>query len=239
MTVSALRTLIIVPAFNESAAIGSVIESLAVTDSRWDILVVNDCSTDETSALARTTGKATVIDLCCNLGIGGAVQTGLKFAYDNGYKQAIQFDGDGQHRAGEIAPLLDALCRNEADVTVGSRFLDESRAEFRSTRGRRIGIRLLSGFVRLLTGAKIADITSGFRAFNGRAIALLAEEYPVDYPEPEVVVILAKYGLKVKEIPVVMSERAGGISSISGIKSVYYMIKVMLALVVMFARRRG
>jgi glycosyltransferase involved in cell wall biosynthesis len=232
------RTLIIVPAFNESSSIVSVLESLAVTNPLWDIVVINDRSSDNTGDLARSTGKARVIDLSCNLGIGAAVQTGFKIAHEYFYDFAVQFDGDGQHKAGEICLLIDSLKRNEADVVIGSRFCKRSDS-FRSTWARRIGINLLSLLTYLLTGKKISDITSGFRAYNREAIGLLSEEYPSDYPEPEAIVLLSKHGIRIKEIAVTMQERQGGKSSIMGIKIVWYMIKVMPAIIIAGMRGTG
>jgi glycosyltransferase involved in cell wall biosynthesis len=239
ITVSpAPRTLIIVPAFNESAAISAVIDSLAAANPLWDVAVINDASSDATGALARSTGKARVVDLCCNLGIGGAVQTGFKLAFSGNYDFAVQFDGDGQHKAEEIAPLLDSLCRDDADVAIGSRFCGPPDF-FRSTAGRRMGIRLLSLLAYCITGKRVLDITSGFRAYNRKAIKLLAKEYPSDYPEPEAIVVLGKQGLRIKEIAVAMRERQGGKSSIAGIKTAYYMIKVMLAMVIAGMRSKN
>jgi glycosyltransferase involved in cell wall biosynthesis len=235
---SASRTLIIVPAFNESDAIVSVVDSLAATDASWDIIVINDRSTDTTGLLARSCGKARVIDLCCNLGIGGAVQTGFKIARDLRYDFAVQFDGDGQHKAEEIPRLLKPIEQEEADVVIGSRFYGQSDS-FKSTRGRRIGINLLSTLTYLITGKKILDITSGFRAYNREAIGLLAEEYPTDFPEPEAIVLLAKHGMHIREIPVRMRERQGGKSSISGIKTAWYMIKVIPAIIIAGMRGKG
>jgi glycosyltransferase involved in cell wall biosynthesis len=161
------------------------------------------------------------------LGIGGAVQTGFKYADRHGYEAAIQFDADGQHLAGEIAKLLQPLVAGEADVVLGSRFL--GLKSFRSTFARRIGIAMFSFVNSLLVGQPISDNTSGFRAYNRRAIGFLARHYPIDYPEPEAVVLLKRNGFSLKEVPVAMQARQGGISSIHGLGSGYYMIKVMLA----------
>ena len=235
---SASRTLIIVPAFNESNAIVSVVDSLAATDASWDIVVINDRSSDDTGSRARSTGKARVIDLCCNLGIGGAVQTGFKIARDLRYDFAVQFDGDGQHKAEEIPRLLEPLEREQTDVVIGSRFCGQSDS-FKSTRGRRIGINLLGGLIFTITGKRISDCTSGFRAYNKQAISVLAREYPTDYPEPEAIVLLSKHGMRIQEIAVGMQKRRGGKSSISGIKAAWYMIKVMPAIVIAGLRQRS
>jgi glycosyltransferase involved in cell wall biosynthesis len=232
------RTLIIVPAFNESASIVSVVGSIALVNPLWDIVVINDRSSDDTGSRARSTGKARVIDLCCNLGIGGAVQTGFKIARDLRYDFAVQFDGDGQHKAEEIPRLLKPLERGETDVIIGSRFCGQSDS-FKSTRGRRIGINLLGMLIFVITGKRISDCTSGFRAYNKEAISVLAREYPSDYPEPEAIVLLSKHGMRIQEIAVGMQKRQAGKSSISGIKAVWYMIKVMPAIVIAGMRRRN
>jgi glycosyltransferase involved in cell wall biosynthesis len=220
------RVLAIVPAYNEQEAIAATIRSLRQVPG-LDVLVVNDGSLDATSAVARGTGEAVVVDLPCNLGIGGAVQTGFKYADRHGYEAAIQFDADGQHLAGEIDTLLQPLRSGEADVVLGSRFLGVK--SFRSTFARRVGIAMFSFVNSWLVGQPISDNTSGFRAYNRRAIGFLARHYPMDYPEPEAVVLLKRNGFALKEVPVAMQARQGGTSSIHGFGSGYYMVKVMLA----------
>lgn len=220
--------LVIVPAYNEEKNIGRVIEDLKSVALDLDILIVNDGSPDNTSAVARSTGKAMVVDLPKNLGIGGAVQTGFKYASRNGYRIAIQFDGDGQHIAGEIHKLLGALENRGANMAIGSRFLQKHEG-FRSTFVRRIGIRLFMVINSLLIGQRITDNTSGFRAYDRKTIDFLARYYPVDYPEPEAVILLGRNGFRIEEEFTRMQERQEGGSSISGIKGVYYMVKVMLA----------
>jgi glycosyltransferase involved in cell wall biosynthesis len=228
--------LVIVPAYNEEKAIGLVIVDLRSLDLPLDILVVNDGSADATSSQARATGKALVVDLPKNLGIGGAVQTGFKYAARHGYRIAIQFDGDGQHLAAEIPKLLQPLKEEAASMVIGSRFL-KTQAGYRSTFARRIGIRLFQTVNSLLIGQRVTDNTSGFRAYDRRAIEFLARHYPVDYPEPEAVILLGKNGFRIAEVMTLMRERQGGGSSIAGLTGVYYMVKVLLAILMTALRK--
>lgn len=228
--------LVIVPAYNEAKVISRVIEDLRSVDIPLDILVVNDGSADATSAQARATGKAQVVDLPKNLGIGGAVQTGFKYAARNGYRIAIQFDGDGQHLAAEVPKLLARLGQGDVNMVIGSRFL-EKHAGYRSTFVRRLGIRVFEALNSLLIGQRITDNTSGFRAYDQSAIHILARHYPVDYPEPEAVILLGRNGFRIAEVFTQMRERQEGGSSIAGLKGGYYMIKVILA-VMMTALRK-
>lgn len=223
------KVLIIVPAFNEAENIREVILRLESVNKEWDVLVINDCSTDNTSAIARNTGHATVLDLPINLGIGGCVQTGFRYARKYGYDYALQFDGDGQHSAEEIGKLLSIVMNDEADAAIGSRFRQRHDG-FKSSFFRRIGIRLFEWFSYLLIRQRITDHTSGFRAYNRKVLNLLADHYPTDYPEPEVVILLGKNGFRIKETFTQMHERKGGVSSIPLTKGPYYMIKVMLAM---------
>jgi len=229
------ETLIIVPAYNEERNIAAVIADLRSVEVALDIVVVNDGSTDGTSRVARRTGQAQVVDLPKNLGIGGAVQTGFKYAVRNGYETAIQFDADGQHLAAEIPKLLEAL-RGDASIVIGSRFLQQ-RAGFRSTFVRRIGIRLFQTVNSMLIGQRVTDNTSGFRAYDRSAIEFLARHYPVDYPEPEAVILLGRNGFGIAEVHTRMAERQGGGSSIAGLTSLYYMIKVLLAILMTALRK--
>jgi glycosyltransferase involved in cell wall biosynthesis len=231
-----MKTLIIIPAYNEEENIRRTIDSL--DDIQADILVVNDCSTDQTVKLAQETGKVEIVDLSCNLGIGGAVQTGFIYARENEYDCAVQFDGDGQHIAGEIPKLISFIERGQADVVIGSRFCEKHEG-FRSTASRRLGIRFFQWINHLITGQKITDCTSGFRAYNRLAITLLAKNYPSDFPEPEAVTILGRNGFRIREVYVEMQERQGGISSIGGLKSVYYMIKVSLSILLTWLRPKN
>ena len=228
--------LVIVPAFNEEKNIVGVIENLRGLDLKPDVLVVNDGSIDMTGPIAKKTEKALVVDLPKNLGIGGAVQTGFKYAARNGYRTAVQFDADGQHLAGEIPKLLDRLDHDGVNMVVGSRFMEKHEG-FRSTFVRRIGIRIFQVLNSILIGQKITDNTSGFRAYDQKAIHFLALYYPVDYPEPEAVILLGRNHFKIFEVPTEMQERKEGGSSITGLKGLYYMIKVILA-VLMTALRK-
>ena len=228
--------LAIVPAYNEEQSIGKVLEDLKGLPISLDILVVNDGSTDRTSSIARATGWARVIDLPKNLGIGGAVQTGFKYAANNGYDSAIQFDGDGQHLAAEIPKLLQALQDQGVSMVIGSRFLEE-QSGYRSTMTRRIGIHLFQAVNSLLIGQRVTDNTSGFRAYDRRAIEFLARHYPIDYPEPEAVILLGRNNFRIAEVFTVMRERQGGGSSIAGITGGYYMIKVLLAILMTAIRK--
>jgi hypothetical protein len=220
--------LVVVPAYNEMQNIGQVITDLKTIDLNPDILVVNDGSQDRTYDAAKATRQALVVNLPNNLGIGGAVQTGFKWAARNGYPIAVQFDGDGQHIAAEIPKLLNALQEHNAGMVIGSRFI-EKHSGYRSTFIRRLGIRIFMTVNSLLIGQTITDNTSGFRAYDRRTIEFLARHYPVDYPEPEAVILLGKNGFSIAEVSTRMRERQSGGSSIHGFLSLYYMVKVLLA----------
>lgn len=172
-----------------------------------------------------------------NLGIGGAVQTGYKYAYQNGYDIAIQFDGDGQHDINSVTDLIAPIINGEADFTVGSRFVENSKSEFKSSAARRMGIKLISFFIKLATGKVIRDTTSGYRAANKKIISDFANVYPIEYPEPITNAELLKKGYRVKEVPVLMHERSGGTSSIHSWKNVYYMVNILLSIIVVGLRR--
>jgi glycosyltransferase involved in cell wall biosynthesis len=227
-----VRIAVIIPAFNEAASIAETIADAASLALDQELVVVNDGSRDATSSIARATGRATVLDLPVNLGIGGAVQTGFRYAARAGHDIVVQFDGDGQHVAAEIERLIAPIRAQQADVVIGSRFVERgsSPGAFRSTRSRRLGIRLLALANWLLAGRWVRDSTSGFRAYNREAVAFLADRYPADYPEPEALVLLGRNGFRLVEVPVVMRERQGGRSSIAGLRSAHYMIKVLLAM---------
>jgi glycosyltransferase involved in cell wall biosynthesis len=231
---AALRRVAIVPARNEEACVGSVVTEIRAFDPDMEIVVVDDGSGDRTAAVARAAG-ARVVRLPFNLGIGGAVQTGFRYALEHGFQLAVRLDGDGQHDPQELAALLEPVLAGRADIAVGSRF---SGAEaYRSTFARRIGIRLLARLVSLLVRQRVTDTTSGFQAVNRRGIALFAADYPHDYPEVEAVVMVHRHRLRLEEVPVRMRERAGGRSSIRAGHSIYYMLKVSLALFVGLGRR--
>ena len=230
-----MKHLIIIPAYNESKNICEVINSLDGLGRDFEILVVNYGSKDDTVTHARTTGRAVVVDLACNLGIGGAVQTGFIYAARHGFEVVIKFDGDGQHLASEIEALLKGLRVDGVDVVIGSRFLAEGG--FKSTFSRRLGIRILEMVNSFCLGRRVRDNTSGFRAYNRQSIVFLAENYPaIDYPEPEEVVLLARHGFNVVEVPVRMAPRQGGNSSISPGRSLHYMAKVLLAILMTHLR---
>lgn len=231
------RILIIIPAYNEEKNIAKVIKSLHDANPIYECLVINDGSKDNTQHEAEASGLATVIQLPSNLGIGGAVQTGFKYAFYNDIDYAIQFDGDGQHLASEIPKILSPLQANDYDVCIGSRFIEKTLG-FQSTFMRRIGIRIFEGMSRVLIRKKITDSTSGFRAYNKEAIAFLAANYPTDYPEPETVILLGKNDFRIREVSVEMIERQGGESSISGLKSAHYMVKVILAMLMTAQRQK-
>ena len=233
---AAPRHLIVVPAWNESGSIREVVNELRQHLPEADILVIDDGSTDAT--LDRVPPCATVVSLPFNLGIGVAVQTGFRYAAMHGYDVAIQVDADGQHPAREVHKLLEPLARGEADMVVGSRFLDARGPEgFRQSATRMAGIRVLSLLLRLLTGSRFTDCTSGFRAVNRPVIRAFSHWYPDDYPEPEVILLLQRAGFRVVEVPVRMKPRAAGRSSIPLLRGLFYVIKVSVALVLDTMRR--
>lgn len=225
-TNNAPRVLVIVPAYNEQDCIVETVRRIKETG--YDYVVVNDGSKDDTLKLCRENG-INVLDLPQNLGIGGAVQAGHKYAQHYGYDIDVQVDGDGQHDPSYI-PQLVKMIEDGADLAIGSRFVQETDG-FQSTWLRRVGITWLSGLLKLLTGKSVTDPTSGFRASGRRAIELFCENYPMDYPEPESIALALENGLSLSETPVNMLERQGGSSSIGGFSSVYYMIKVTLAII--------
>lgn len=228
------KVLIVIPAYNEADNILNTVSG--VVEHGFDYIVVNDGSRDATLDVCRSNGL-NVLDLPMNLGIGGAVQAGHKYAQRFGYDIDIQLDGDGQHDPA----YLDALVRevaSGADLVIGSRFLEKTDG-FQSTFMRRVGITWLSAMLKLCTGRRVSDPTSGFRACGCRAIDLFCASYPVDYPEPESIAVAIKSGLSVKEVSVEMRERQGGTSSIGGLSSVYYMLKVSLAILIASVSRRS
>lgn len=227
-----MKTLIIIPAYNEAKSIGSLIRELK-KEGPADILVVNDGSTDDTEEVVRRS-DVSCISLPVNLGIGGAVQTGFRYAHEKLYPLALQVDGDGQHDPRQIELLIRPILQDQADVVIGSRFIQKT--EFRPSLHRRMGIRFLQFLSRLLTGQAVTDCTSGFRAYNEKAISYLAYRYAVDFPEPEAVVSLLKKGFRILEVPVAMRSRAAGRSSISGWKSIYYLFKVVISMGIEFIR---
>ncbi|MGM0600243.1 MAG: glycosyltransferase family 2 protein [Candidatus Rifleibacteriota bacterium] len=226
------KTCLIIPCHNEEKNLPLLFTEIAKLEDETLIpLVIDDCSVDNSAKMAIRNNDVIVLQLPVNLGVGGAVQTGLIFALENNMNYAIKLDGDGQHPPDQIEKLLNALNQNEADIIVGSRFLQNEEKGFKSTFTRRMGISFLQKVCKLLTGQQITDPTSGFRAYNRKAIEFMAEHYPsFDYPEPEEIILAVKNNLRIKEVPVIMRERQHGKSSISAGNSIYYMIKVTLAM---------
>jgi glycosyltransferase involved in cell wall biosynthesis len=227
------RCLIIIPAFNESKSVGKLVRRLRRLEKTWDILVIDDGSTDDT--VRQVPSDVSVVSLPFNLGIGGAMQTGYRYASLHGYDIAIQVDGDGQHRPSEVRHLVEELQRTGADMVVGSRFLRPTK--FRQSASRMTGIRVLSAWIRVLCGLKITDCTSGFRAANSKVIRAFAHWYPEDYPEPEVVLLLHRSGFKVVETVARMRRRMYGKTSISLLKGFWYVFKVGICLVLDMIRQ--
>lgn len=222
------KVLLIIPAYNESKSLPKLIKKIKDTGEDYDVLVINDCSTDNTEVVCREL-QVNSISLPTNLGIGGAIQTGYKFAFTNDYNIAVQVDGDGQHNPEYIKDLIDEI-KSGNNMVIGSRFI--SGEGFQSSFMRRIGITYFNNLIKLLTGIRITDPTSGFRAVDKKTIEFFKSYYPTDYPEPETIVLLKKNKFNIKEIPVRMNERLEGKSSIDSIKSIYYMIKVSAAIII-------
>jgi glycosyltransferase involved in cell wall biosynthesis len=230
-----LRRIAIVPAYNEERNIGRVLEELRAFDPDLDVVVVSDGSTDRTAEVAAG-GGAHVLALPFNLGIGGAVQTAFRYAWEEGYELAVRVDGDGQHDASQLGNVVAPVLAGEADIVIGSRFV--GTGGYRSSAARRIGIRILAWVVSTISRQKVTDPTSGFQALNRRAIGLYAADLPHDYPEVEGLVMAIRHRVRLKEVPVTMREREHGRSSIGALGSVYYMVKILLALFVGLFRRR-
>lgn len=224
-----MKKLIIIPAFNEESNIEKTVQAILKEAPDFDYVIINDCSTDKTREICEANGY-NIVNLPINLGIGGAVQTGYKYGYENDYDMAVQVDGDGQHDPEFLNLMAEYLIQNNLDMVIGSRFIEKKG--FQSSRTRRIGIVFFSKLIKILTGQLITDPTSGLRMIGRNAMALFSIDYPRDYPEPESVVAVLRRNMKVAEIPVIMHERQGGVSSISLKKSVYYMVKVTLAIII-------
>ncbi len=224
-----MKNIIIIPAYNESGNIENTIKDIKQNSKGFDYIIVNDCSTDNTLEICRE-NHFNYLNLPINLGIGGAVQAGYRYAYYHGYDTAVQFDGDGQHDASYLSALLEVLEKDEADMAIGSRFIENEG--FQSSAMRRMGIKFFTRLIKILTGKRITDPTSGMRMVNRKLIKEFTFSYPKDYPEPESVVTVMCSGYRAKEVPVKMRSRSEGESSISMRKSVYYMIKVSMAIII-------
>ena len=221
--------LIIIPAYNESENIENIVDEITSGYPQYDYVVVNDGSSDDTARILKKRGY-NHINCPINLGIGGAIQTGYRYAKENDYEIAVQIDGDGQHDPAYIGEIIDPILKGEADYVIGSRFVNKEG--FQSSFTRRIGIHFLSGLITLLCFRRIKDVTSGFRAVNRFFIEVFADSYPIDYPEPEAIMDAVMRRKRIIELPVIMRERETGQSSINFRKSVYYMIKVTLDIIV-------
>lgn len=234
------KVVLVIPAYNEQSNILNAYNSIKKYNSKakekYDVIVINDGSTDNTKDIL-IKNKIPHISLVHNLGIGGAVQTGYKYAYENGYDIAVQFDGDGQHDVNYVKNIITPIIEGKADFTIGSRFIDKTSSKFKSTAARQLGIKVISLAIKLVGKKKIYDTTSGFRACNKKIIESFAKSYPLEYPEPITTTELLKRGYKVKEIPVSMNERIGGVSSIKAWKNIYYMINVCLSIFMVGIRR--
>ena len=224
-----MKKLIIIPAYNESANIEKTVEAIKKEAPQFDYVIINDCSTDNTREICEK-NQYNIVNLPINLGIGGAVQTGYRYGYEEGYDVAVQVDGDGQHDPRFLNEMAEYLESHNLDMVIGSRFINKEG--FQSSGARRLGIKYFTVLIYLMTGKKITDPTSGLRMTNRDVMKIFAYDYPKDYPEPESVVAILRQKKKVEEIPVIMKAREGGVSSISPKKSVYYMIKVTLAILI-------
>lgn len=224
-----VKILVIIPCYNEEENLERVVDRLKKEAPQVDFLIVNDCSTDSSAAICKANGWR-FLDLPTNLGIGGGVQSGYQYAVANDYDITVQMDGDGQHDPAYLDAVLAPVVAGELDMAVGSRFI--TKEGFQTSFMRRLGIRIISATIRLLCGARVLDVTSGFRACNKALTAFYARQYAQDYPEPEAIVSAVLNGYRVGEVPVIMQERMGGVSSINPLRSAYYMIKVPLALLV-------
>lgn len=234
-----MKVALIIPCYNEQDSIIKLlkeIEALPVNQLySLHSIIINDCSTDNTKGILKQNNNF-FLDLPVNLGIGGAVQTGYKYALQNNFDIAIQLDGDGQHPPQELEKLILPLINNQADVVIGSRFIEKEG--FQSSFMRRTGINYFKRLNKFLIKKSITDSTSGFRAINAKALKIVCDYYPDEYPEPEAIILFALNNLKIVEVPIVMREREGGISSINSFKSLYYMVKVSLAMIFIYIRLR-
>lgn len=228
------KIILIIPAYNEEDNILKTYQTIVDYNKKnktdYDVIVINDGSRDNTKSILEE-NKIPHISLIENLGIGGAVQTGYKYAYENDYDIAIQFDGDGQHDVNYVKNIIKPIIKDDSNMVIGSRYIDKTTSEFKSTFSRRIGIKLISFFIKLFTGKRVYDTTSGFRACDRNVIELFANNYPLEYPEPVTTTQLLKKGYKIDEVAVSMNERTAGKSSIGSWKNAYYMVNVILSII--------
>ena len=229
-----MKKIVIIPAYNEEGGIVKTVTDVMENAKDFDYVVINDCSKDNPLEICHE-HNFNVVNLPVNMGIGGGVQTGYMYAYRNGYDIAVQFDGDGQHNASYLDSMSKKLVEENLDMVIGSRYIEKEG--FQSSGMRRMGIKYFTGLIKLLTGKKITDPTSGMRMINRKIMKQFSEEYPKDYPEPESIVTILKEGAKVEEIPVKMNAREEGVSSISPSKSIYYMVKVSIAVLIAAIRK--
>ena len=231
------KVAIIIPCHNEQDSIIKLLQEIKNTNFSEHFIiepiVINDCSTDNTKALL-ISNNISFLDLSVNLGIGGAMQAGFKYAYENGFNITVQMDGDGQHPPKELEKIIQPIYNNEADVAIGSRYIDKEG--FQSSFLRRLGISYFKWLNKWLVGAIVHDSTSGYRAFNRKALEVVSSYYPDEYPEPESIVLFSLNNIRIKEISVVMRERQGGLSSIRTYKTIYYMFKVTLGTIFLYIR---
>jgi glycosyltransferase involved in cell wall biosynthesis len=229
------KYLVLIPAFNEGAVISTVLSDVKTSLPEADILVVNDGSTDQTYDIAKNAGVM-VLDIPCNIGYGGALQTGFRFASEHGYQYVITMDGDAQHDPVSAHNLMEVMDRSGADVVVGSRFLS---GHYRMPFARRIGVWLFSRIAYLHTGARFTDPTSGFQLLNRKAFSYFSEgnNYPLDYPDVNIIMALHKMKFRVTEAPVTMREKRGGKSMHSGVKPLFYVVRMFLAILMVVLRK--
>jgi len=229
------KILLVIPSYNEEENVlknyKKIVDYNKKHKTRYEVIVINDGSKDKTEEIC-IKNNIPHISLVHNLGIGGAVQTGYKYALQNDYDIAVQFDGDGQHDIKYVSKIIKPIINEEVNMVIGSRFIDKNSSEFKSSFSRRIGIKIISFFIKLVTGKKIYDTTSGFRAIDKSLIKMLSDNYPVEYPEPVSTTIILKNNYKIDEVAVSMNERENGVSSITNWKNIYYMINVVLSILV-------
>lgn len=230
-----MKVLLIIPSYNEEENVldnyQKIIDYNKKNKTHYDAIVINDGSSDKTEEIC-IKNNIPHISLVHNLGIGGAVQTGYKYAREYNYDVAVQFDGDGQHDVRYVKDIISPIVNNDADMVIGSRFIDKSVSSFQSSKSRRMGISIISFFIKLVSGKKIYDTTSGFRAINKDLINMFSDDYPVEYPEPVSSTKILKKKYRIEEVPVSMNERTGGVSSLGKLwKQVYYMFNVILSII--------